>query len=163
MNWTVLLLASALFMSSEAAAQGGDPIPMRPLLHSDGFFDARNEERAFVVLRSEAEQEAFLARYPLQTSQDARGNTRVPRFPWVDYEAEMAVVAALGQRGTGNTEVSIDAVIPEGDRLVVYTTEYDPNIAEPTLAIPVHIVAIPRDDRPVEFAPTRTVRLILMR
>jgi hypothetical protein len=164
MKWTaLLLLASLLLAGSEVTAQAGDPLPMRPLLHSDRFFDASNEEQAFVVLRNEAEQEAFLARYPLQISQDARGNARVPRFPWVDYEAEMAVVVALGQRGTGNTEVSIDAVLPEGDRLVVYTTEYDPNIAEPTLAIPVHIVAIPQDDRRVEFAATRTVRLMLMR
>ena len=131
-----------------ADAPMGRELPMRPLVQNYDFFDTDNRDSAFVVLRSEAEEAAFVERYRLG---DAPGEAKVYSFPEVDYKEEMAVVVALGMRASTHTQASIDAVVAEDGRIVVHWWEAPSGSYDMAWSVPAHIVAVPQDDRPVEF------------
>ena len=142
------LILTATLLGPAHAQPLGEPMPMRLLFQSSDYFDP-DDPPLYTVWRSEGEAQAFLRDHP----HDARP---FPDYP-ADYSREMVIVVALGARGYGGYLVSVDAVLDTGDRLVVYTTEYAPCGGNRPVINPSVVVAVPRDDRPVEFLPTRII------
>jgi hypothetical protein len=142
------LILSAMLLGSANAQTQSEPIPMRLVFQASHYFDT-DSPPLYAVWRSEEEARAFLRDAP----HDA---WPFPYYP-VDYTREMAIAVALGARGYANSLVTVDAVLDVGDRLIVYTTEYEPCGGARPIINPSIVVAVPQDDRPVEFLPTRVI------
>ncbi len=87
---------------------------------------------------------------------DAVVGARTPRPqpPAVDFNREMVIVAAMGQRGTGGYAISIDEVRREDDGLAVVVRETSPGsgcFLTQAFTAPVTAVRLPASDAPVRF------------
>lgn len=83
-------------------------------------------------------------------------NTRIPtpERPQVDFEKEMVLFVALGQRPTGGYGVRIEETHKEGDKLVVEALETKPKegaLVPMALSSPYDLAAVPRFDGEVVF------------
>lgn len=82
--------------------------------------------------------------------------TRIPapEKPEVDFEKEMVLFVALGQRPTGGYGVRIEKTHEEGDKLVVEAVETKPAegaLVPMALSSPYDLAAVPRFDGEVVF------------
>lgn len=113
--------------------------------------EARYEE-ATVVLTSENEEEAFLARRPYSS---------VSSFPAVDYDEHIVVGMIMPLRGGHSYEVTVDSVVA-GTDVVVYATETGFTDVLRVISWPAHFVTLNRSDvagRDIEFAAVERVCL----
>lgn len=99
------------------------------------------------VLRSEANEEAFLANYPQDT------------LPEVDYSEQIVAGVLAGARSNTSYEVIIDSV-SVGAKVVVHATESGSGAGGRAITHPAHIAALNRSDvaaREIMFAEVERV------
>lgn len=74
-------------------------------------------------------------------------------LPVVDFSREMLIIAARGQHSTGGYGIEVEAVTETERAVVVQVGTSNPGRCGVTLAFtqPVHVVAVPRSERPVVF------------
>jgi hypothetical protein len=76
---------------------------------------------------------------------------QVPPPPIVqpDFDTEMAVVAAMGEKASGGFDIVVDSVTRHERGAIVYITEHSPGsgcMTTGALTQPVHAVRAPRTD-----------------
>ena len=100
-----------------------------------------------LIIRSESEEEAFLASHP----QDS--------LPDVDYAHQIVIGVLAGTRPNSSYGISIDSV-KSASTVVVYSTETGSATGYDVITHPAHIVALERSEvegRDIEFAETQRV------
>jgi hypothetical protein len=77
-----------------------------------------------------------------------------PELPVVDFERDMVVLVALGERPTAGHAVEIVSVEREGGflRVLARETKAAGDVQATVLTHPIHAVCVPRSDGPVEVA-----------
>ena len=155
MSHFLLILVLAAFTGCDATEPvSRDPVPFRVLLQSGDFFEeGEGVPPASIALRSEAEEQAFLADYPRTPFWTSDGGPFLPPFPEVDYSTETAVVLALGPKPVGNISVRLDSIVVEGNSAVVYATAVNPCMQQRSMANPAVVVAAEGAGREITFAP----------
>ena len=76
------------------------------------------------------------------------------RPPRVDFRYEMVLFASMGQQSSGGHSVRINGIYDQGRRLKVVVNERRPGQGSFTASVmtaPVHMVVMPRIDKPVSF------------
>jgi hypothetical protein len=72
--------------------------------------------------------------------------------PAVDFDKEMVLALAIGQRSNGSCSVAIQYVLDLGDKiLVMYKEESGGLMSATVMSQPFHFAKAPRSDKPVEF------------
>jgi protease stability complex PrcB-like protein len=85
----------------------------------------------------------------------------VPALPAVDFDREMVIVAALGERTSGGFSILVDRVTESGNGLTVSVRSVSPGsscIVTLALTQPVDIVRVTRRDGMVSFTETTAVQ-----
>ena len=78
-----------------------------------------------------------------------------PALPRVDFEREIIVVAAMGQRSSGGYTISIDSATRAGDAIILSVTERSPGRTCGTtaaLTAPVALARLSRQSGPIRFS-----------
>lgn len=112
------------------------------------------EDRRREVIRSRAEWEAFW-------DELTEGRRPQPRVPSIDFDREIAIVAAMGQQPTGGHSIRIDEVrrTPAGLSAVVVETTPGPGcVVTQAVTAPVHVTRVAVTDRPVRFVEQERVQ-----
>ena len=146
MRWTPLALAfflTACSSTEPADPAAFDPIPFRTLAQ-DRY---GSEDAGLVVIRSQAEEDAFLA------------GLDSPRFPeTVRYGSEMVVGVRLGMRGNTGFSVDVFAIEADADGATVHAQETDRGGGRTALTYPSHFVVTQRVEGAVVLVPVGVVR-----
>jgi len=77
-----------------------------------------------------------------------------PLFPRVDFEREMILLAAMGQRATGGHSIEIASAVPQGSELVVTVIRTAPGRRCGTtqaVSQPADLVKVPATSRPIQW------------
>ena len=77
-----------------------------------------------------------------------------PQLPAIDFDQEMVLVTALGERTTGGYAITIDSLSTGRGILVVYLSKRSPGsrcVVTQALSQPVDVVRAPRQSGPVVF------------
>jgi hypothetical protein len=85
----------------------------------------------------------------------------VPTIVSPDFNTEVVVVAALGERNSGGYEITVDSVTRHANGAVVHLTRYAPGsrcLTTGALTQPVHAVRMPRAGGPMLFRERQQVR-----
>lgn len=86
----------------------------------------------------------------------ADGHQTLPPAASIDFDREMFIVAAMGQRRTGGYAIEITQVVENDDALTVYyqlRTPASGSFVTQALTSPYHIIRLPKSDLPL--APQR--------
>jgi hypothetical protein len=112
-----------------------------------GHVDTGISERQRIVVRDAA---TWAQLWRTITS----GYSPPPPVPEVDFDSEMAIVAAMGTRPSGGYSIHIDEVREAGEQLHVVVREVSPGpdcLVSAALTAPVIAVRVARRDGPVTF------------
>jgi hypothetical protein len=124
-----------------AVTQGEQPFTSILESVTSGF-----SERAGLVLRTRAGYE--------ETMRTAYGILADAAPPPVDFERDMVIVVAAGERATGGYAVRIDAIERDADGALIRSTVTSPGsacIVSQMLTSPVHVVSTPAIEGAVRF------------
>ncbi len=130
--------------------------------------DSRNEPLTFVRVRSEPFSLTYNSglRTPLRAvvrdsatwqqtwAEIWQGHNPVPALPPVDFQREMVIVAALGEKPTGGYSILLDGVLDSASgltvlvRTVARSARCDTTL---TLTQPVDVARVTRRDGPVSY------------
>ncbi len=83
----------------------------------------------------------------------------VPPLPPVEFRREMLLLAAMGTRGSGGYNVTIERVLSEGDEVLAFVRFVSPDARCGSIAAvtsPVDIVRLPRSEKNVRWVVERT-------
>ena len=119
-------------------------IPLQPIL-VDQY--SRIGERRRVVIRDSDQWNAFW-----KEAAAGRGAAGAP--PEIDFTRDMALVAAMGTRGTGGHRIAIDSVFRSEGRLLVVVREVSPGakcMTTQAVTAPLAAVRVARSTDPVTF------------
>ena len=131
----ILLIALTMFQSQPASVRTLGKGPM------SGIDDARQ-----VAIRTRAEWDVL---WKAHTSGAALGEQ-----PAVDFASEMVLGVFLGTRPTAGYSVEIVRTVKVNGAVRVEYVESAPgrgSVTAQVLTAPFHLVAVPREDGPVEF------------
>jgi PrcB C-terminal len=154
------VLRSSLFVLSSVAA-ACTASPSAP--------DGRDEPLSFVRLRPEPLSLTYNSSFRTQMRavvRDAatwqltwdeiwRGQSPMPPLPTVDFQREMIIVAALGEKPTGGYSIFLDGVLDSASGLTVQVRIVTPGArCGTTLALtqPVDVARVTRHDGQVNYA-----------
>jgi hypothetical protein len=124
-----------------AVTQGAQPFTSIFESLTSGF-----PERAGLALRTRAAYD--------ETMRTAYGILADAAPPPVDFERDMVIVVALGERATGGYAVRVDAIEQDADGVVIRSTETSPGptcIVSQMLTSPVQVVSTPAIEGAVRF------------
>jgi hypothetical protein len=142
--WIALVaLALSSCSSTHEATQTPGPVEFESLVRQEqtGLVDAEQRVIRTDQAWSEAWQQIMAYRIP------------APERPVIDFERDMVVLVALGERPTAGHSVEVVSIERDGAFLRVVARETKPSadMAQATvLTHPVHAVRVPRSDGPVE-------------
>lgn len=158
---TELLVAATLLALSgcapgvptAAAPSASDSLPFRTVVadfSSPGaYLDAGADDR--VVLRAAADLDALVARHGQRSFPGPRPlPEKLTGLDWGKWQA----IALFEGRGDRSIMARITGIVDLGDRLEVRSTRWATPPSIPADAGVLHVVAIPRTDKPVVFAAT---------
>jgi hypothetical protein len=89
-----------------------------------------------------------------------RNSIAVPPPPAIDFEREMLVVAALGERSTGGYSIIVESASATGEALTVRIHSTAPGstcVTTQAFTQPVDVARLPRMQGPVTFADEASV------
>ncbi|MGZ8290985.1 MAG: protease complex subunit PrcB family protein, partial [Telluria sp.] len=121
---------------------------------SDAFSGVR--QAATVVIKDAASFNALWARH-------GAGREPAPEQPRIDFGAHMVVGVFAGEGGNGCRQLNVTKVVSGAGKIVVSFEERDLQtfaVCTQATSAPMHLVAIPRSDVPVEFVNTRPSQLV---
>lgn len=93
----------------------------------------------------------------------AAGREPAPEQPRIDFNTHMVVGVFAGEGGNGCRQVSVTKVASGAGKIVVSFEERDLQtftVCTQATSSPMHLVAIPRSDVPVEFVSTKPIQLV---
>jgi hypothetical protein len=126
-------------------------------LSADAETGFRHNSRMEAAVREVVRDAGAWSRLWPRLSGSMGGASPAPR---VDFDREMALVAAMGRRSTGGFEVRIESVERTGAGLVAHVVETSPGPTCGTgaaLSSPADVVLVPRSDLPVRWEVRRAV------
>jgi PrcB C-terminal len=143
--FALVALALVSCSSTGEAPQTSGPVEFESLVRQEQTGLVEPEQRVIRTEQawSEAWKQIMTYRIP------------APELPAVDFERDMVVLVALGERPTAGYAVEVVSIQRDGAFLRVVARETKPSadMAQATvLTHPVHAVRVPRSDGPVEVA-----------
>lgn len=107
------------------------------------------------VFKSQQDVDAFLAKLTEEASASQGRNSEIS-LPPIDFAKEQGVLVLFGLAGSADVG-EISAIEEKADRFVVHSILWTSKKSDYTfaaLSFPCQYVAMPRSDKPVEFAET---------
>ena len=164
-----IALAAALADVDAQSARRQADLPLDPSLVTLRRGDASGfSSEVRIVVRDSATWAWVWDRFQApfrEVAAEARAAYPVPPLPPIDFSREMLVLAALGLRTAWTEEIVIDSVAASPERPVIRAVvtrlrpAQSPGVACGVSAAgtwPVHVVRVPRSDKPVEFVERRS-------
>ena len=142
----ILLLAACGTRPSPSAAFSQEPTAVTiEVLVAESYSGITDSRR--LVIRDAATWQAVW-------KEIVGARTPAPQPPGVDFDQNMVILAAMGQRGTGGYAIRIDEVAVEDGQLNVVVRETAPGpgcMTIQALTAPVTAVRVTRSEEPVSF------------
>jgi hypothetical protein len=131
-----------------------EPIAFKTIIH-DSFEMSNDTNFVTTVLRSEQEEEAFIASH-LPFLNYAPGYKS--KLSTVDYQQSMVVCILLGKQGSASVSITIDSILQDGDSWKVCSHIFYPCVMIDMTGNPVHLVTVPRSILPIVFNTIPIIR-----
>ncbi|MBO9540199.1 protease complex subunit PrcB family protein [bacterium] len=118
-----------------------------------------NTPRGFRIQSQEELHDALnshLDEIPGMVDRKAYVDGLVSRLPVIDFTKDQGVLFLFGSQSSGGYEGKIAAIEEKSDRFVVHPILWTPSsgmTVTATVTYPYHYVAMPRSEKPMEFAP----------
>ena len=109
-----------------------------------------------VVFRTQSDVDNFLATLPIR-ARDGQGNPVPETLPPIDFSQEQGVLVLFGPQSHGGYSGEISAFEEQPSRFLVHPVRLLPSDEGgylQAIVYPYQYIAIPRSEKPVEFAAT---------
>ncbi len=151
-----VLAASFAVACASPLGPAGEELPMVRLRRGPYSFSYYSgmEKPGWLVVRDSV-------RWRATWTAISRGRSPVPPLPRVDFDREVVLVAALGERSSGGYTVLLDRAVQRGNHVEVTVRSTSPGRSCGVADVhtqPIDLARLPRTGRPIRFREQKKVK-----